>query len=86
MKGEAFVPGRSNLLSPAETSRPSRSPQGCRLVGKKSERRRTDNLAFGDRRQKDRAFDVGITTILIGTDIANRSRPQGTGRRRGQEQ
>jgi neutral ceramidase len=30
----------------------------------------TDNLAFADRWQKDKALDVGITTILIGRDIA----------------
>lgn len=31
---------------------------------------RTDNLAFAHRWQKDRTLDVGITTVLIGMDIA----------------
>jgi len=31
---------------------------------------RTDNLAFAHRWEKDKPFDVGITTVLIGKDIA----------------
>jgi neutral ceramidase len=49
-----------------------RANRSVKPVGPRTQaiRWRTDNMAFADRWGKDRSLNVGITTVLIGDDIA----------------